>query len=214
VVAMSSAFAPFANFTVAGTADAPPRKRVDYGSGLVVSPTGHVITARQVVEGCQVIVVPSLGNAELAAAQSDGELALLRVYGAHKLAPIGLLAAASPGGSATLVGVADPQSQGGGAAVSTAATKVGTGTGLLPLDSPPVSGFSGAAALDGKGELLGMTVLKPAVVAGTASAPQAAVVPVAAIRNFLEAHHVAPASGQAGVEHAKASVVRVICVRK
>ena len=214
VVAMSSAFAPFANFTVAGAADAPPRRRVDYGTGLVVSASGHVIAARQVAEGCQVIVVPGLGNAELMAEQSDGELALLRVYGMHKLAPIGLLGAAASGGTATLVGIADPQSQGGGAAVSTANAKIGSGPGLLPLDTSPALGFSGAAALDGKGEFLGMTVLKPSVVAGTASAPQAAVVPAAAIRDFLEAHHVAPASGQAGVEHAKASVVRVICVRK
>lgn len=215
VVAMSNAFAPFANFTATAAADAPPRKRVEYGTGLVVSAGGHVIAARQVIEGCQVLVVPGLGNAELLATQDGGELALLRVYGMHKLAPVGLLGAAASGGAATLVGIADPQSQGGGAAVSTANAKVGNGAaGLLSLDNSPALGFSGAAVLDGKGEFAGMTVLKPSVVAGTASAPQAAVVPTAAIRDFLEAHHVAPASAQAGVEHAKAAVVRVICVRK
>ena len=38
--------------------------------------------------------------------------------------------------------------------------------------------------------------------------------PAEAIRNFLEAQNVATAAGATGVEAAKASVVRVICVRK
>ena len=42
----------------------------------------------------------------------------------------------------------------------------------------------------------------------------ARVVPVDRIRNFLEANYVAPASGKPGVEETKASVARVICVRK
>ena len=59
-----------------------------------------------------------------------------------------------------------------------------------------------------------MAVLKTPVVAGPAGAPQAGVVPVNRIRNFLEANYVAPASGKPGVEGSKASVTRVICVRK
>jgi hypothetical protein len=39
-------------------------------------------------------------------------------------------------------------------------------------------------------------------------------VPVDRIRNFLEANYVAPSSGKSGVEETKASVTRVICVRK
>jgi peptidoglycan hydrolase-like protein with peptidoglycan-binding domain len=214
MVAMSNAFAPFATYAVAGAPDTPGRKRVDYATGLVVSPSGHIVTARQVVEGCQVIVVPGLGHAEHVAEQADVELALIRVYGARKLSPIGLAVAASPQGAATLVGIADPQAQGGGAAITTVATKVAVGAPLLSLESPPAPGFSGAATLDGKGELLGVVVLKPAVVAGAPTAPRAGVVPVAAIRNFLEANHVAPSSSHPGVEHAKSAVVRVICVRK
>jgi S1-C subfamily serine protease len=214
VAAMSSAFAPFATYAVASAADTPARKRVDYATGLVVSPSGHILTARQAIDTCQVIVVPRLGNAEIVAEQADGELALVRVYGARKLTPIGLLGTASPGGSATLVGIADPQAQAGGAAVTAAAARIGNGTGPLPLDSPPAPGFSGAAALDGKGELVGVAVLRRTLIAGAGGAPQATVVPAAAVRDFLEANHVAPTAGQAGVEHAKASVVRVICVRK
>jgi hypothetical protein len=39
-------------------------------------------------------------------------------------------------------------------------------------------------------------------------------VPAERIRNFLEANYIAPASGGAGVEAAKPSLTRVICVRK
>jgi hypothetical protein len=56
--------------------------------------------------------------------------------------------------------------------------------------------------------------MKAPVVAGAGGAPQAGVVPVDRIRNFLEANYVAPASGKPGVEEIKASVTRVICVRK
>ena len=53
--------------------------------------------------------------------------------------------------------------------------------------------------------------MRPA--AGTA-ATQAAFVPAATIRNFLVAGKVASLEGAASVESAKASVARVICVRK
>ncbi len=51
-------------------------------------------------------------------------------------------------------------------------------------------------------------------VAGPTAAPQATLVPRETPMNFLEAHYVAPTSGQSGVEPAKASVVQVICVKK
>jgi hypothetical protein len=213
VAAMSSAFAPFATYAMAGGGDTPPRRRVDYATGLVVSSSGHIVTARQAVESCQVIAIPRLGNAELVAEQTDGELALIRVYGARNLTPIRLSGGASPDGPARLVGVAAPEVQGGGGAVTAVAAKVGAGTSLLLLDAPPAPGFSGAAALDGKGELLGIVVPRPASVAGAAGAPNAAVVPEAKLRDFLAAHEVAPAPGNADLERAKA-VVRVICVRK
>ena len=65
-----------------------------------------------------------------------------------------------------------------------------------------------------QGRFAGVVVMKAPVVAGPSGAPRAAVVPAERIRNFLEANYVAPSSGAAGVEAAKASVTRVICVRK
>jgi hypothetical protein len=62
-----------------------------------------------------------------------------------------------------------------------------------------------------------MVELKTAVVASvgaTGTPPQAAVVPAPAIRAFLEEQKLTPAAGRAGLDAAKASVVRVICVRK
>ena len=74
-----------------------------------------------------------------------------------------------------------------------------------------------AAALDRENRFLGMVQLRPQVVAniGTPTLQsQANIVPAQTIRAFLESRELKPASGQSGVEAAKASLVRVICVRK
>ena len=118
------------------------------------------------------------------------------------------------GPSVTLVGIADPQMQAGGAAISAVTAKVGIAADTSPLETAPALGFSGAAALDAQGRFAGVVVMKAPVVAGPSSPPRAAVVPAERIRNFLEANYVASTSGAAGVEAAKASVTRVICVRK
>ena len=215
VTPMTSAFVPFSSYAVASTGSTGVlRRKVEYGTGLVVSPSGHIVTARQLADGCQVIAVPGLGSAERLAEEQGGELALLRVYGAHKLAPIGLQGAAAGGDAVTLVGVADPQAQAGGGSVSVAPGKLRRDGDTLTLEVAPAPGFSGAAALDGQGHVVGMAMHRSSIMAGLADAPRATVVPLARIAKFLEAHDVTPATGHAGAEPAKASVVRVICVRK
>jgi hypothetical protein len=118
------------------------------------------------------------------------------------------------GSDLTLVGIADPQAQGGSRAASTTTAKLGS-DGLQP---PPQLGFSGAAALDSQGRFAGMVTLKTPVVAsaGTASVPvpQASMVPVATIRRFLDLQYVTPSTGRPGADAIKASLVRVICVRR
>jgi hypothetical protein len=213
VAPMSSAFVPFATgFAMAG-ADAP-RRKVEYGTGVFVSSVGHVLTDRQLIDGCNIIALPGLGNAERVATDARGELALLRIYGARNLVPIGMLGATQAGPNVTLVGIADPQMQGGGAAISAVNAKVGIAAEVSPLETVPALGFSGATALDGQGRFAGMVVMKAPLVAGPGRLPQAAVVPAERIRNFLEANYVVSSSGAAGVEAAKASMTRVICVRK
>jgi len=215
VAPMSSAFVPFTTgFAVAGSAEAP-RRKVEYGTGVFVSATGHVLTDRNLIDSCNVIALPGLGNAERVATDVSGELALLRVYGARNLTPVGTIGVAPPGGpGVTLIGVPDPQAQSGGAAIATANAKLGAEASTRPLETAPALGFAGAAALDPQGRFAGMVVMKAPVVAGPGGPPQAAIVPVDLIRNFLEANYVALSSGKPGVEEIKASVTRVICVRK
>ena len=213
VIAMSSAFNPFPVSAQAG--GAPPRRSVDYGTGVVVSEDGAIVTDRQITDGCLAIAIPGYGHADRVAEDKDHDLALLRIYGARGLKPLGLGGGAAPSGI-ELTGIADPQNQGGGSAVSSAKaaiTPVGGG-GELALSPPPALGFSGAAALDGDGKFAGIVLLKPLMVAGPPNATpatQTALVPADAVREFLKAHGV-DATGASS--DARAAVLRVICVRK
>ena len=129
--------------------------------------------------------------------------------------PLGLSSGAAKTG-VELTGVADPQNQGGGAAASNVKASIspaGSGTDLA-LTPAPAMGFSGAAAFDDDGKFAGIALLKPVVIAGpsnTAPAAQAALVSADTVREFLKVNGVNAADGSSD---AKASVVRVICVRK
>ena len=210
VIAMSSAFNPFPTGT-----GPPPPKSVEYGTGVVVSEDGAIVADRTITDGCLAIAIAGFGNADRLAEDKDHDLALLRIYGARGLKPLGLTDGAAKS-AVELTGIADPQNQGGGAAVSNvkaSAAQIGGG-GDLVLSPPPALGFSGAAALDGDGKFAGIALLKPIVVAGPANATpatQAVLVPPDALRDFLKANGVNAASESTD---AKASVVRVICVRK
>jgi hypothetical protein len=214
VVAMSSAFVPFAGYAAAsaagGSSESVPRRKVEYGSGVVVSPSGHIVTAQSLVDGCQVIAIPRHGHAERLAEDKDSGLALLRVYGAQGLMPIQLHDGARDGNTATLVGIADPQAQAGGHAVTTAPARLASDA----LEVAPAAGFSGAAALDSQGRFLGVAVQRFSIVAGAAGAAAATLVPTARIRALLDANTVPPAAGRSGLDGAREAVVRVVCVRK
>jgi len=213
VIAMSSAFNPFPSG--AQIAGPPPRKTVEYGTGIVVSDDGAIIADRQISDGCLAIAIAGHGNADRVAEDKDHDLALLRIYGARGLKPLGLSSGAAKTG-VELTGVADPQNQGGGAAASNvkaSITPAGSGTDLA-LTPAPAMGFSGAAAFDDDGKFAGIALLKPVVIAGpsnTAPAAQAALVSADTVREFLKVNGVNAADGSSD---AKASVVRVICVRK
>jgi peptidoglycan hydrolase-like protein with peptidoglycan-binding domain len=214
VVVMSSTFMPFPGVAGIAQIGAAPRRKVEYGTGIVVSPDGHILTDRQVIEGCNVIVVGGYGDADRQAEDRNVDLALLRVYGAPDLVPASFVADAPKGPDLTLVGIADPQAQAGSGAISTVPAKL-RGDALEPAPQP---GFSGAAALDPQGRLVGMVGLKTPVTANAGAAgaqPQAALVPAPIIRAFLQAQKLAPvAAGRGGLDATKASLVRVICVRK
>jgi hypothetical protein len=152
--------------------------------------------------------VPGFGHAERIAEDKTAGLALLRLYGARNLTAAPLAAEDGKGDDIMLVGIADPLAQAGGAAVTSAPAHV-TAQGIEPA---PKLGFSGAAALDAQGRLVGMVALKSPVVAGVGSvASQATLVPAQAIRAFLGAQGIALAGGHSAMDQ---SVVRIICVRK
>jgi peptidoglycan hydrolase-like protein with peptidoglycan-binding domain len=210
VIAMSSAFNPFP----AGTGP-PPRKTVEYGTGVVVSEDGAILADREITDGCLAIAITGFGNADRVAEDKDHDLALLRIYGARGLKPLALGNGIAKS-AVELTGITDPQSQGGASAVSSVkanAAQIGGG-GDVALSPPPALGFSGAAALDGDGKFAGIALLKPAVVAGPANTTppaQAVLVPADTVAEFLKANGVNAAGGS---PDAKAAVVRVICVRK
>jgi peptidoglycan hydrolase-like protein with peptidoglycan-binding domain len=214
VIAMSSAFEPFPSG--APSAGPPPRKNVEYGTGIVVSDDGTIVADRQITDGCLMVAIAGYGNADRVAEDKNHDLALLRLYGARGLRPLDLSNGAAKT-SVELTGIADPQNQGGGNAASSIKATIssaGSGNDFALSPAPPV-GFSGAAALDAEGKFAGVALLKPAVVAGppnAAAGAQAALVAADAVREFLKANGV-DATGS-GSSDAKASVVRVICVRK
>jgi peptidoglycan hydrolase-like protein with peptidoglycan-binding domain len=217
VIAMSSAFNAFPTAASAP----PPRKTVDYGTGVVVTEDGAILTDREVTDGCLAITIAGLGHADRLADDKDRNLALLHVYGARGLKPLNLAAGAAKSG-VDISGIADPQAQGGGAAASTVKASVaqvgaqGGAEGDLALSPSPGLGFSGAPVLDGDGKFAGIALLKPMVVATTATtnappAAQAVLVQPDSVDAFLKANGVNAAGTSTD---AKASVVRVICVRK
>ncbi|MBI4274693.1 MAG: trypsin-like peptidase domain-containing protein [Rhizobiales bacterium] len=213
VTAMWGVFVPFPDYTTAGISN-PYRRKVEYGTGIVVSDTGHIVTDRRLVDGCSVIVVAEHGNADRIAEDKAADLALIRLYGARNLKPIVLAPEGPKGAELTLVGIADPQAQAGGSAVTTASGRLGNG-GANTIEPSPVLGFAGAAALDAQGRIVGVVSERTSVVAGpTPASSRAALVPAAMILKFLEEAKVVNAGGRDTIAAAKTGVVRVICVRK
>ncbi|QIO30815.1 peptidoglycan-binding protein [Bradyrhizobium sp. 1(2017)] len=211
VIAMSSAFNAFPSGPQAGP---PPRKTVEYGTGIVVSDDGAIVTDRLLTDGCLAITIAGYGNADRVGESKQHDLALLHIYGARGLKPLSLGGGAAKA-DVDVVGIADPQSQGGAAGVSSlkaALTPVTSSNSAL--SPPPAVGFSGSPAIGADGKFAGIALLKPAMLAGPAtSAPtsQALMVSAETVRDFLKANGVT-ANGTS--VDAKAAVVRVICVRK
>lgn len=206
-VAMASAFTPFPERNAPFAALAKP---VNYGSGVIVSARGHIITAARLVEGCQVVVAAGLGNAERIAEDKAQGLTLLRVYGRRDLHPVALSGAA-PTGEAKLIGIPDPREQNGGGALTEVKARL-TGGGIELRQPAPMAGLAGAAAVDAQGHFAGIAELRNVVVASNEpSIAPVRLVGAGAIRDFLAAQGVTPgtASGDA-----KGAIVRIICVRK
>ena len=189
---------------------APPpglRRSVEYGTAIVVSGQGHLITSAQITDGCQAITIPGFGHAERIAADKANDIALLRVYGAQDLLPVALAGDGGAGDDLTLIGIADPLAQAGGGAV----TRAPAHRNAQNLDPAPKLGFSGAAAVDAQGRFAGMVDLQSTAVAGAGAVNQVTLISVETLRAFLQAQNIALAAGRSTIDQ---SVARVICVRK
>src|SRR6185295_8795237 len=155
------------------------------------------------------VAIAGFGNADRVAEDKEHDLALLRIYGARGLKALNLANAATKT-ALDLTGIADPQSQGGGAAVSgvkASVEQVGSNSDVA-LTPAPALGFSGAAALDSDGKFAGVALLKPVQLAGPANgtpAAQAVLVAADTVRGFLKANGVNAAGAS---PDAKTSVVR------
>ena len=212
--AMASAFAPFPARAMPFATLAKP---VEYGTGLIVSARGDIVTDRSVTDGCKVIVAAGLGNAERVAEDKAKGLALLRVYGQRKLPALPLPRESASAKELTLIGIPDPKEQHSTHQLKEIKARLGGGAAIELQQPVPMAGFSGAAVLgnDGQGheQVLGMMETRNAVLAsnGPPIAP-VHLVTAEAIRDFLQAHGVTPATVASG--NARDAVVRVICVRK
>jgi hypothetical protein len=210
MVAMASAFSPFPERSAPYAALA---KSVEYGNGLVVSAQGHIVTDLKLTQGCQVIVASGLGDADRVAEDHDNGLALLRVYGPRKISPLVLTHDPPKSGELTLVGIPEPKEQDGSRKLTEIKARLAGGSAIELRQPVPMAGFSGAAALDVQGQFVGMMEMGHAMLASIeAAAPPVRLIAAETIRGFLAAHNVETTQPQTG--DAKASVVRIICVRK
>jgi peptidoglycan hydrolase-like protein with peptidoglycan-binding domain len=208
VVAMSSAFDPF-SLQAGGS---PPPPKVEYSTGIIVSADGAILASREAVDGCTSIVINGRGNADRVAQDEAHGLALLRIYGAAGLKPLAIEGGDAAKPDVIITGIADPEHQGGRTVVTSLKATATTAGDDIMLSPAPDSGFAGAPVTDATGAFAGVVRLKPAVVAGpAASAGQSSLVSAAIVSEFLRAHHVAAATGRSDP---KASVLRIICVRK
>lgn len=209
-VAMASAFAPFPDRTAPL---ASLTKSVEYGSGLIVSADGYIVTDRKLTEGCISLVASGVGNADRVAVDPQNALALVRVYGRNGLKPAALAAGAPKSvEDLTLLGIPDPHIQNGEKATLELKARLRDG-GALELRQPmPMAGYSGAAAIDKNGQAFGMMETRNMMLASAEpSVPPVRLIPAETIRAFLARNNVAapPADGDA-----RSSLVRIICVRK
>jgi hypothetical protein len=202
----------FQGFPDANSGPIPGRNRsVEYATAIVVSTDGRLLTLDRATDRCQSITVSGFGHADRVAEDRTGDLALIRLYGAHGLHPAPLNEQGASDGELTLYGFTEPLNQNSSAAGQTTTRLVSQG-----LDPIPNFGFSGAAALDGQGHFAGIADVRMAVAAGAGSAsPQAGLIPVATVHAFLRTQGIAPESITVSKPHAMdQSVLRVICVRK
>lgn len=183
---------------------AGPAQRVAYGSGVIVSAAGDIVTDRALTEDCQTITVAHLGPAERVATRDS--IALLRVYGARNLTPAATTAAGSDS-DVIVRAIPDPQVQAGRAEVKETRARLATTGAAVRLDPAPAIGSAGAGVFDTGGRLIGLLSPKGMQLASAeAVAPPSGLTPASVVQDLL------PTTATSGTTPA-ASMVRIVCVR-
>ena len=212
-IAMSSAFNPFPTGPLAAS---PPRRKVEYATGVVIDAGGYVATTHEATDACQSITLAGLGPTDLVATDKTMGLALLRVYGARDLRSLEL-SETTGSTDAILIGIADPQLQPNGAEAKSVPVRVAAGAdGERRVEPVPIQGFAGAAVIGRDDTLAGIVDLKPQLIAtaGAIALPaHATLISADSIRKFAQSKGVAFTAAHPGASP-KESVRRVICVRK
>lgn len=200
--AMANSFVAFP----AGAAPVADRtQRVTYGSGVIVSASGDIVTDRALTDDCQTITVAHLGPAERVATRDS--IALLRVYGARNLTPA---VTTTPGSSGDVIVRAfpDPQAQDGRAEVKETRARLATTGAAVRLDPAPAVTSAGAGVFDTEGRLIGLLSPKGMQLASAeAVAPPSGLTPASVIHDLL------PTATTTNTAPAAASMVRIVCVR-
>ena len=165
---MSSAFTPFPTNGIVPTDGPPPRKMVEYSTGVVVSADGAIVTDRHAVDGCLSIVVPAYGNADRVAQDKTHDLALLRIYGASELKPLAMAAGTDEASrdDHRHCRPAEPGRRRGGLIESIRRSRQPAAAAIQRCSPRQASALSGGAAVDGDRHFAGIALLKPPVVAG------------------------------------------------
>ena len=88
----------------------------------------------------------------------------------------------------TLVGIPDPKEQNGAKKLTEIKARLADGNAIELRQPVPMAGFSGAAALDAQGQVLGMMEMRNFVLASTEpAAPPVRLITAETIRAFLTA---------------------------
>jgi putative serine protease PepD len=162
------------------------------GTGIILTPDGEVLTNAHVAEGARSIRVTLFGDndsraAELVGLDSDNDLALLRISGAHGLpaAELGSSASLAVGDDVVAVGNAlglrgDPSVTRG--IVSALGRSLDNLTGLIQTDAAINPGNSGGPLVDAGGRVVGINT----AVAGRGGQNIGFAIPIDAARPVIE----------------------------
>jgi len=149
---------------------------ISSGTGMVLTPSGRVITNNHVIEGATSITVTDVGNgrtytAEVAGYDQGQDIAVLQLAGASGLKAVPLSATSAVTAGETVLALGNAQGQGGTPAAATGtvtaldqsitATDQSAGiseqlTGMIQTDVPLQPGDSGGPLVSPAGQVIGM----------------------------------------------------------